>query len=109
MVEYVPTQIVSEYFRTTFTRDWGRPVHGLLYQSAVSEGGVCCALFVARDDCHDDNLAAGPTGLVLEDAEVRYGAPGRCRRALELDLARRGGARRRRNEVALLFHRKFVD
>ena len=47
-IEYVPTQIVSEYFRTTFGTDYGQPVSGLLYRSAAHGGGVCCALFVSR-------------------------------------------------------------
>lgn len=77
MVEYVPTQIVSEYFRTTFARDYGSPVRGLLYKSAALDGGICCALFVSPDDCVD---AAGvglcQLLLVLEGVEVRDHLPG---------------------------------
>jgi hypothetical protein len=74
-VEYVPTQIVSEYFRTTFARDWGRPIQGILYGSAVSEGGVCCALFVAREECYDDAPPDDRAALVLETSEVRDQLP----------------------------------
>lgn len=76
-VEYVPTQIVSEYFRTTFVRDYGQAVRGLLYRSAAREGGICCALFVAREDCVDASGAdPGRPLLVLEGAELHDRLPG---------------------------------
>ncbi len=74
-VEYVPTQIVSEYFRTTFAREWGQPVQGLLFRSAVREDGVCCALFLTRDDCYDDAAPDDGFGLVYKDADVRDQLP----------------------------------
>jgi hypothetical protein len=49
-VDYVPTQIVTEYFRRTFL---DRNVDGLLYPSAKNDGGVCCVLFVERNQCVD--------------------------------------------------------
>jgi hypothetical protein len=79
MVEYVPTQIVSEYLRTTFARDYGEAaVHGLLYRSAAHEGGICCALFIAREDCvdADSGQEGGWPVLVLDHTEVRDRLPG---------------------------------
>jgi HEPN/RES N-terminal domain 1/RES domain len=43
-IEYVPTQIVTEWFATKFNAPSGG-VHGLLYQSPRSPGGVNAALF----------------------------------------------------------------
>lgn len=76
MVEYVPTQVVSEYFRTTFARDYGEAVEGLLYRSAANEGGICCALFVEGEHCVDEEGGDGQSVLVLESAEVREHVPG---------------------------------
>jgi Zn ribbon nucleic-acid-binding protein len=74
LVEYIPTQVVSEYFRTAFANDHGRAVQGLLYRSAANGGGCCCALFVKREDCLDGALT-GHLCLVLEGAEVRRQLP----------------------------------
>src|ERR1035437_3166722 len=49
-VDYVPTQIVTEYFRRTFP---DCNVDGLLYPSAKKDDGVCCVLFVEHDRCVD--------------------------------------------------------
>jgi len=70
VVSYVPTQIVSEYFRTIFGRDYP-PVLGLVYQSARREGGVSCVLFVSRDGCLDGgaSLPDDEVALVLEGVE----------------------------------------
>jgi len=76
MVEYVPTQIVSEYFRTAFASDYGQTVQGLLYKSAANEGGVCCALFIPREDCVDDaGVDLGRPLLVLAGVEVHDRLP----------------------------------
>ncbi len=70
VVAYVPTQIVSEYFRTIFGREYP-PVVGLVYQSARREDGVSCVLFVSRDRCVDASapLQDDEPALVLEDVE----------------------------------------
>jgi hypothetical protein len=44
-IEYVPTQVVTEYFRRAFRTEPGEPVYGILYASAKQNGGVCCVLF----------------------------------------------------------------
>ena len=56
-VEYVPTQVVTEYFRRIFTLDAGTRIQGVLYPSAHASGGVCCVLFFDQDACCDQ--AAG--------------------------------------------------
>lgn len=48
-IEYVPTQIVTEYLRFRFR--YGRqPVRGLRYRSSQEQNGVNVALFVGHDD-----------------------------------------------------------
>lgn len=44
-VEYVPSQVVTEYFRHIFRDDDEVPIHGILYPSAVNDGGKSCVLF----------------------------------------------------------------
>jgi hypothetical protein len=61
-VEYVPTQIVTDYFRNAFALEHDRPVSGLLYRSARNGAGTCCALFVDRDACADAG-SGGPARL----------------------------------------------
>jgi RES domain/HEPN/RES N-terminal domain 1 len=46
-VEYVPTQVFSEWLRWEF-HPWGDPVDGVRYASSRT-GGACVALFVAQD------------------------------------------------------------
>jgi hypothetical protein len=48
-IEYVPTQVVTEYLRFRF-RAGKRSVHGLRYRSARQPGGVNLALFLGHSD-----------------------------------------------------------
>lgn len=49
-VDYVPSQVVTEYFRHIFRDDNERPIHGILYPSAVNNGGTSCVLFFGAAD-----------------------------------------------------------
>ena len=70
VVAYVPTQIVSEYFRTIFGRDYPR-VLGLVYKSARRTDGLSCVLFVSRDRCVDAGISVpdDETAMLLADVE----------------------------------------
>jgi hypothetical protein len=59
--EYVPTQIVTEYFRYSFHGDGGSPIRGILYPSSRAKGGTACVLFFTREEC-----GAFPTGRFAE-------------------------------------------
>jgi hypothetical protein len=50
-IEYVPTQIVTEYFRRVFRASDGLPVDGLIYTSSRNKGGRACVLFCENDQC----------------------------------------------------------
>lgn len=52
-IEYVPSQIVTEYVRYRLEQKVGRPVHGILYRSARLDGGIGCVLFYAHEDITD--------------------------------------------------------
>lgn len=49
--EYVPTQIVTEYFRHSFVRYDGQPIRGILYPSSRLLGSTACVLFFTRQEC----------------------------------------------------------
>lgn len=54
--EYVPTQVVTEYFRHIFRDEEGEPVKGIVYKSAVSTG-KSYVLFLQQDNCTQDNAS----------------------------------------------------
>jgi HEPN/RES N-terminal domain 1/RES domain len=60
-IEYVPTQVVTEYFRHVFEDEEGRRLDGILYRSAKTAGGVNCVLFCENENCCD-NVPAGWQG-----------------------------------------------
>lgn len=64
-VEYVPTQVVTEYFRTVAKCD-GRSIDGILYASARKEGATAVVLFAdthAVTDPELDSESAESEGL----------------------------------------------
>jgi hypothetical protein len=58
-IEYVPTQIVTEYFRRVYNPNNGQKVDGLIYPSSKVQGGICCVLFFENEnftqDCQDNS------------------------------------------------------
>ena len=72
-LEYVPTQVVTEWFRHAFVTAEGSQPDGGVYPSARREGGVCCVLFGDASACCD----VGPgwqedlrKSLALENSET---------------------------------------
>lgn len=49
-IDYVPTQVVTEYFRHRFRTEDREPVDGILYTSSRTGEGAC-VLFAENDDC----------------------------------------------------------
>jgi len=70
-VEYVPTQIVAEYFRHVFRDAHGRRLDGILYPTAKKRDGACCVLFLDRDDCVDDVISGKALCLVATSRSVK--------------------------------------
>jgi RES domain len=50
-IEYVPTQIVTEYFRHSFVWYDGQRIRGILYPSSRKPSGTACVLFFTREEC----------------------------------------------------------
>jgi HEPN/RES N-terminal domain 1/RES domain len=49
-IEYIPTQIITEYFRTYLKDQSGKRIDGILYRSATPTKGKCIALFADSSD-----------------------------------------------------------
>ena len=65
-VEYVPAQVVTEYFRTEFDHD-GEPLAGIRYRSARREGGSSLVLFASQDNLAGANDAGVEQALGSRD------------------------------------------
>ena len=48
-INYVPTQVLTEYFRHVFRVD-GQSIAGIRYRSAKNGGGVCVVLFAGNEE-----------------------------------------------------------
>jgi len=51
--EYVPTQVVAEYFRHVFRTSDGEQLNGIKFPSSRRSGGVCYSLFCSAEGCAD--------------------------------------------------------
>ena len=76
-IEYVPTQIVTEYFRHAIGVDGTTPIDGIMYRSSRSTGGVCYVLFVDNEHCVDGEIGPGADEelhlLLPADAQQVFG------------------------------------
>jgi hypothetical protein len=67
-IDYVPTQIVAEYFRLVFKQPDDSRLDGILYRSGINHDGNCVALFCTNDHCTDNPDAKDKTlALVTVD------------------------------------------
>lgn len=78
-IDYVPTQVVTDYFRRIFKDDEGGRLNGLLFRSSRHDGGQCCVLFVENGQCVDS--ADETDGVLLLDRST----------VTRIDLPRREG------------------
>jgi hypothetical protein len=69
-IEYVPTQIVTEWLRTHFDPGPGEPLVGVLYGSSRNPEGVNAALFIDNDGACDPGNER-ESALLLLDAHER--------------------------------------
>lgn len=51
--EYVPTQMITEYFRYIFKYKKSKAITGMLYNSSKNSGGTNCVLFITQKNCID--------------------------------------------------------
>jgi hypothetical protein len=74
-IEYVPTQVFTEYIRHKYTDIEGNTIEGILFPSARNPGGISCALFILNEQCVDKHSIkkkiSENTCLFLETVERR--------------------------------------
>lgn len=73
-IDYIPTQLVTEFFMQAHMRANNEPVIGLLYNSTANPGGLACVLDIPNNCCLEENATNtrdddAPT-LVLERKTV---------------------------------------
>lgn len=69
-LEYIPTQIVTEYIRDYLKTEDDHHIDAIRYRSATEEGGVCWVVFAGPDDCGDEGDSGEPL-LILDPNSVR--------------------------------------
>lgn len=67
--EYVPTQIVTEYFRHRYNHD-GEAVHGILYPSSQIANGINVVLFCDNQLCCDESSLSDGKWLSLTKSRI---------------------------------------
>jgi hypothetical protein len=70
-LDYVPTQVVAEYFRHKLTGATG-PVNGLLWRSSKDSSVTVCVLFVPSSEVADLGAETPKTRLVLDPSTVHH-------------------------------------
>lgn len=71
-IEYVPTQVITEYFRRIFRDNEGDELKGIIYSSSRTEGGISWVLFFDNHDCiQDDRSMEDDKWLCMETASVK--------------------------------------
>lgn len=71
-IEYVPTQIVTEFFRRVFRDADGKPLDGLLYRSSRPGAGTACVVFAENDQCAEANFEGKPSKQFLRLRAVTH-------------------------------------
>ncbi|HJP62601.1 MAG TPA: HEPN-associated N-terminal domain-containing protein [Mucilaginibacter sp.] len=68
-IEYVPTQVITEYFRHKFYRNGKKPIDGIIYPSSKNRKLNACVLFMDHYECLDRmNLKSDLTTYNLKPA-----------------------------------------
>ncbi len=68
-IEYVPSQVVTEFFKHVYrTRD-GIKLDGIVYKSAKRENGRCIVLFIGKEGCAERH--ENPENKPAKDAPFR--------------------------------------
>jgi len=64
--EYVPTQVITEYFRHVLSNEYDIRIDGLIYNSSIVKDDECYVIFADSRHCKDNGQETQHTKLVLE-------------------------------------------
>lgn len=70
-IEFVPSQVVTEYFRHVLPSKAKFPIHGIVYKSAQNIGCDCYVIFADAEQCKDEKNADSETLLIFRKLEVK--------------------------------------
>ena len=76
-IDYVPTQIVTEYFRHGTTLDDLQGLEGIVYPSVQQPGGRSIVIFVSQDDLDPNRKKEREDPLLVFDPESTVRLPAR--------------------------------
>jgi hypothetical protein len=68
-LEYVPTQVITEYLRYELPAKLG-PIEGVIWRSSRDRSVDVCALFIAFDEIADAGSETANTRMVLNPSTV---------------------------------------
>lgn len=71
--EYVPTQVMTEFFRHLFHRDGDDSLDGVAFRSSKRPGGICYTLFFDSVSCADSETETGAVMLLIPMIESTPG------------------------------------
>ena len=71
-IEYVPTQIVTEFFRRMFRDANAQPLDGLIYRSSRVGADAACVLFCENDQCVEPDFVGKPYKQILRLRAVTH-------------------------------------
>ena len=70
-IDYVPTQILTEYFRKRVKGDGGSAIDGVVYPSARRRGERSIVIFASQDDLDPEKLWGAEPLLKLDQTSVK--------------------------------------
>lgn len=70
-IEYVPTQIITEYFRHIFKDNDKEQIRGIIYPSSVGDRGKSCVLFFKSEDCIQDKSDDDKAWLTMITSSIK--------------------------------------
>jgi len=70
-IEFVPSQVVTEYFRHVLPSKAGITINGIIYKSAQNKGCDCYVIFADSEQCKDEKDIDERTVMIFRKLEVR--------------------------------------
>lgn len=67
-IEYVPTQVVTEYFRHIFRTDENVKLDGIIYPSSKSSGNTAMVLFASSEQCVEKASSYSDEAILFLDS-----------------------------------------
>jgi len=70
-IEFVPSQVVTEYFRHLLPSKLDIPINGIIYKSAQNKDCDCYVIFADSERCKDEKDVDDETLLIFRKLEIR--------------------------------------